>query len=127
MVEENKIAGLSVLIVEDHHDSANAIARLLRTIGHRTQVAPDCRKALDLANAETFDLVISDISLPDGSGLELIGDLLRIRPIKGIALSGLTSGADEQNSRNAGFSEHLGKPIDFVKLRDSIDRLFKCQ
>ena len=120
------IAGrLRVLIVEDHADSATAIARLLRTVGHQASVANDFKSALALAGREGFDLLISDIALPDGSGLDLMRQLQRIKPIKGIAMSGFASSADEGNSRAAGFSAHLGKPLDFTKLRETIEKVWE--
>jgi hypothetical protein len=117
------VGKLRVLIVEDHADSATAIARLLRTVGHDARIANDFKSALALAGAEGFDLLICDISLPDGSGLDLMRQLHRMKPIKGIAMSGFASLADETNSRDAGFSAHLGKPLDFAKLRETIERV----
>lgn len=113
---------LRVLVVEDHLDSAKAMARLLLACGHDAQVAHDVKGALALAPTG-FDLLISDISLPDGSGLELMRQMQTIKPIKGIAVSGFTSASDQRGSRDAGFGAHLGKPVDFSKLREAIDRV----
>ena len=88
-------AGLRVLVVEDHVDSATAVARLLKMEGHRPQVARDCKSAMSLAESEGFDLVISDIGLPDCSGHELMRLLKALSPIKGIALSGHVTPVDE--------------------------------
>ena len=115
--------GLRVLVVEDHADSATAIARLLRSFGYQPQVARDLKTAVELADRAPFDLLISDIRLPDGSGLDLMRQLRNLGPIKGIAMSGLASDADYQNSADAGFSAHLGKPLDFTRLRETIDRV----
>ncbi len=116
---------LRVLIVEDHADSATAIARLLRAVGHQPSVASDLSSALRLAEQSEFDLLISDIVLPDGSGLDLMRQLQRRRPLKGIAMSGFASVSDEGNSRSAGFSAHLGKPLDFAKLRETIEKVWE--
>jgi CheY-like chemotaxis protein len=75
------------------------------------------------ARAQSFDLLISDIGLPDGSGLDLIRKLLAERPIKGIALSGYGMEEDIQRSREAGFEEHLTKPINLQKLEATIQRV----
>ncbi len=116
-------AALRVLIVEDHVDSASAISRLLRAIGHRPHIAPDVKTAVSLTASETFDLLISDIKLPDGSGLDLMRHLAKVSSIKGIALSGYVSAVDERDSQDAGFSAHLGKPVDFTKLQQTIERV----
>jgi CheY-like chemotaxis protein len=76
--------------------------------------------ALEAAAEGSFDLVISDIELPDGSGLELMQRLGGGVEMPGIALSGFGSDDDIQMSKAAGFSEHLTKPVDFLKLEETI-------
>jgi PAS domain S-box-containing protein len=118
--------GLSIMLVEDHPDTAAVMARLLQRQGYRVSVAHTYSEALALADEpdEPFDLAISDISLPDGSGLDL---MRRIRSThettRGIALSGLASDADVQRSRDAGFDQHLAKPINFDQLLSVIATL----
>ena len=90
----------------------------------RRRFNPTAADPRALAGAERFDLIISDITLPDGSGLDLMGELRQTSTVKGIAMSGLTSPEDQQNSRDAGFAAHLAKPIDFMKLQDAINRMF---
>jgi CheY-like chemotaxis protein len=81
------------------------------------------REALEIADREDFSLLISDIGLPDGSGIDLMRRLAQIREIKGIAISGFGMEEDVARSREAGFIEHLTKPINFQKLRDAIERI----
>ena len=69
-----------------------------------------------------FDLVISDIALPDGSGIELMMQLRAISKIPGIAISGFGNNGDIERSLQAGFSEHLIKPIKLDKLEAAIER-----
>ena len=105
---------LTLLLVEDHADTATAMADLLRAGGHRVEVAGSVGEALAAARAVTgrgFDVVVSDLSLPDGSGLDLMRELKR-RGLKGIALSGHGMEEDVRNSREAGFDRHLLKPVD---------------
>jgi PAS domain S-box-containing protein len=115
--QNGRAAGLRIMLVEDHRDTANVMSRLLQSHGHQVEVAGSLNDAIALANEE-FDLAISDITLPDGSGL----DLMRLLKESGggvshgIALSGLASEDDVRRSREAGFQEHLAKPIDFQKL-----------
>ncbi len=79
--------------------------------------------ALAAAREAQFDLLISDIELPDGSGLELIHDLGGGRTLPGIAISGFGSEEDVQQSAGAGFAEHLTKPIDLNRLESAIRRV----
>src|SRR5205823_5859407 len=61
-----------ILLVEDHHDTAQTMARLLRGFGYNVRLADSVASALQVAQAEHFDVIISDIGLPDGSGLDLM-------------------------------------------------------
>jgi CheY-like chemotaxis protein len=114
---------LHIMLVEDHPDTATVMAKLLQRQGHDVAVAHTYQEAMALTEDE-FDLAISDISLPDGSGLDL---MRRVRQshetTKGIALSGLASQADMQRSREAGFDQHLAKPINFDQLLTVINTL----
>ena len=79
--------------------------------------------ALQLAGKGEFDLIISDIGLPDGSGIELITALKENGPVLAIAVSGYCSEEDIRKSKDAGFAEHVAKPFDFVQLEKLIKRL----
>jgi two-component system, chemotaxis family, CheB/CheR fusion protein len=113
-------AALRILLVEDHEDTRRAMSRLLRMQGHAVTAADTVRAALDLAAREVFDLLISDIGLPDGSGLELMRQLQQVR---GIALSGFGTEDDLRRSREAGFAYHLTKPVNFRTLEQLIQGL----
>lgn len=111
-----------ILIVEDHADTARVLRRMLEKSGFRVSAAGDLRSARQLAAQRNFDLVISDMSLPDGSGLELMRELHQGKGLRGIALSGFGTAEDAAASRAAGFVEHLIKPVDWNRLREAIDR-----
>jgi DNA-binding response OmpR family regulator len=111
-----------VLIVDDHVDTAVSLAELLQIYGYETQLAHSFESALAAANEE-FDVVISDIALPDGSGLELMRKLHESRGVEGIALSGFGSETDVIASRRAGFKEHITKPADVRRLLAAIERV----
>jgi DNA-binding response OmpR family regulator len=100
---------------------------MARLLGYKHQVRDvhNMESALDAAKKETFDLVISDIGLPDGSGLELMRELRKRYQIKGICLSGFGMEEDIRRSAEAGFDYHLTKPIDFMKLEAAIELLVK--
>ena len=118
---------LTILLVEDHPDTADALADLLRISGHRVAVAKSVAEAL--AKARTtgagnggIDLVISDLGLPDGSGLELMRELSSRHGLRGIALSGYGMDEDVKKSRDAGFLMHITKPVNVHVLEEAILR-----
>jgi len=114
----------TVLLVEDHHDSAEALELGLSSAGYNVIVADSIRAALARADGE-FDVLVSDLSLPDGSGLDVIRALLSRRPIIGIVLSGFGSPRDVEASLAAGFQRHLVKPVDLRMLVDTIEALLR--
>jgi PAS domain S-box-containing protein len=111
---------LRILLVEDHADTSEVLARMLAGRGHRVTVAGTCRAALDLVLQAEFDLMISDVGLPDGTGHELLQTIQKHRKLPAIALSGFGSEDDVRRSREAGFLEHLTKPINFDVLHNAI-------
>jgi PAS domain S-box-containing protein len=114
---------LHILLVDDHEDTRQALERLLRRRGYQVESAPDMRTALALAGKRSFDLLVSDIGLPDGSGLELMSQLRRKSKIAGIAVSGFGMEGDVEKSKSVGFSAHLLKPLDFATLDAAIQRI----
>jgi CheY-like chemotaxis protein len=90
--------------------------RLLRGRGYEVQRAASKAEALESARRLPFHVLVSDIGLPDGSGLELMAELQKASPICAIAMSGFGTEADIKRSRDAGFLEHLVKPVDFDAL-----------
>ncbi len=104
---------LRVLLVEDHVDTAEMMALLIGTMGHRVVTAGSVAEALAAVGRERPDLLVSDLGLPDGSGLDLLRELTaRGLAVPAIALSGYGAPADIRNSKAAGFAEHLVKPLD---------------
>ena len=102
---------LRILLVEDHPVTATLMRMVLAADHHVVEVAGDVAVALELAGRKEFDLLISDLGLPDGSGHDLMRQL-RQRGCKfaGIALSGYGQEEDIRRSREAGFTAHLTKP-----------------
>jgi signal transduction histidine kinase/ActR/RegA family two-component response regulator len=107
---------MRILLVEDHEDTNRSLTRLLRRRGYQVQSATSVQTALDLSAKEEFDVLISDLGLPDGSGIDLMQKLNSDRPLFGIALTGFGMEDDVRKSRDAGFKHHLVKPIDLTKL-----------
>jgi signal transduction histidine kinase len=114
--------GLKILLVDDHHDTCAALEKLMARRGHLVAVTHDVRSAMEAAVRNKFDLLISDIALPDGTGMELMMQLRAIANIPGIAISGFGHNGDIERSLQAGFSEHLIKPIKLDKLEAAIER-----
>jgi signal transduction histidine kinase/ActR/RegA family two-component response regulator len=113
---------IRLLLVDDNHDTLKYLSRLLSLRGHHVHTAADMASALQAACQVEFDLVVSDIELPDGSGLELLWTLRATRAIPAIALSGFGAPSDIEQSRSAGFAVHLTKPVDFRQLDEAIRR-----
>jgi PAS domain S-box-containing protein len=114
---------LRVLVVEDHLDTAEILARLLRASGYTVRTACTAAAALQLVGAEPFDVMVSDIGLPDATGYELMKEVKERYPIKGIAMSGYGMDEDLRKSREAGFSDHIVKPANVAQLERSIRRI----
>lgn len=113
-----------VLLVEDHLDTLRTMRRLLVGMGYRVITAESAAEAIERSAAEPFDVIISDIGLPDASGNELLRRLREHHPHKpGIALSGYGMDEDVRASADAGFAMHLTKPIDVQQLHAAITRL----
>ncbi len=120
---------LHILLVEDHQDTAHALGELLRICGHRVSIAGSVTEALAEVRgpaaqdgARGIDLVISDLGLPDGSGLELMRELSNRHGLRGIALSGYGMEEDVRKSRDAGFLMHITKPVNLQVLEEAILR-----
>ena len=114
---------LTILFVEDNADTLNYLSRMLRLRGHTVHTAADIATAFHVAAETEIDLLISDVELPDGSGLQLVRNLHSSREVPAIALSGFGSSDDIELSQSAGFSVHLTKPVDFRTLEEVIQRL----
>jgi signal transduction histidine kinase len=114
---------LEILLVEDHDDTARMLKRLLDGSGHHVRTADTVHAALAVADAEPVDIVVSDLGLPDGTGFELMRQLVQRHHLKGIALSGFGTDQDVARSREAGFACHLTKPVDFQRLEEAIERV----
>jgi CheY-like chemotaxis protein len=112
-----------ILVVDDHPESLVILARLLSLYGYDVRTAESVGQATGLADGEPFDLLISDLGLPDGSGLDLMRDVGRRHGLRGIALTGFTGDADARESAEAGFEAHLAKPVVFPKLLEVVESL----
>jgi CheY-like chemotaxis protein/anti-sigma regulatory factor (Ser/Thr protein kinase) len=114
---------LRILVVEDNVDSLRMLERLLRALGYEIVSAQTASEALNAVAQSKFDLLISDIGLPDVSGWELMRMVRRERQqaIRGIALSGFVADSDRRRSLDAGYLCHIAKPIELNQLIQAIE------
>lgn len=114
---------LTILLVEDHEDTGRALSYVLEHEGYRVEFAQSVTEALARADRVQIDLVVSDLGLPDGSGLDLMRALRAKRPLRGIALTGYGRREDVDGTLDAGFDRHLTKPVDVPTLVATIESL----
>lgn len=115
---------LRLIVVEDHANTAEGLKKFLKAVGYEVFVATDMTSALWLATSVQFDLLVSDLGLPDGTGWELLKHLnAGQRQIRAIAFSAHNSPEDLKQSAEAGFVEHLPKPLSPTKLCAAIQRV----
>ncbi len=115
-----------ILLVEDHEPTRQVLERLLKRVGHRVTAAGSVAEAVLAAEESAADVLISDLGLPDGSGLDVMRELkARDLMLPGIALSGYGMEDDQQRTSEAGFACHLVKPVKFEQLLQALDELEK--
>src|SRR5205814_5478391 len=113
---------LRILLVDDHSDTCTALERLLVRRGHLVAATHNVRSAMEAAVRNQFDLLISDVALPDGTGMDLMRQVHAICRMPGIAISGFGNNGDIEKSLQAGFADHLVKPIKLETLEAAIER-----
>lgn len=111
---------IRILLVDDHEDTRVMYARILKRQGHDVYTASNCADALKLSSSTEFDVLVSDLGLPDGHGHDLMRQMRERGPVKGIALSGYGMENDLERSKDAGFAMHLTKPVEFPTLMEAI-------
>jgi CheY-like chemotaxis protein len=112
-----------ILVVDDHDDTLRSMKLLLARLGYEVLAAENMTEALQIAEHQHFDFLLSDIGLPDGSGLELLKRIRSVREVPALALSGFGMDEDIERSRDAGFVDHLTKPVSIDRLQAAIAQL----
>lgn len=120
--KENE-ASLRLLLVEDHADTARTLSALLRRASFEVVSVQDVAGAIAAAKVQPFDVLVSDLGLPDGSGYDVVHAVKDEQDIPAVAMSGFGMEEDVRRSRQAGFTEHLVKPIDVTELVATIRRV----
>lgn len=129
-VELPRLDGITVLIVDDEPDGRTLVARILEGRGAKPTCASSAEEALDHLRREHFDILLSDIGLPEKDGYELIRearalDADRNSPIPAIAVTAYARTEDRQRSLLAGYQMHIAKPIEARELVAGIASLLK--
>jgi PAS domain S-box-containing protein len=118
---------LRILLVDDHRDTSRVFTILLERRGYTVVTAHNVADGLDLALRNEFDLLISDISMPDGTGLDLVRRIRERQPVRAIALSGFGMEEDIRRSLDNGFVDHLVKPVSQQRLFEAISRALEME
>ncbi|HSE31775.1 MAG TPA: PAS domain S-box protein [Pyrinomonadaceae bacterium] len=117
-----------ILVVDDSRETTEMLSRLLQMEGAFVQTARSGREAIKLAADNTFDLVISDISMPEMDGYQLLRQLRQVPSMKhvpALALTGFGRISDVKRAQDEGFAEHFTKPLDIDQLLAAVKRLTK--
>ena len=117
---------LRLIVVEDHPVAAAALEKYLTSLGHKVFPAADMESALTLSNSVPFDILLSDLALPDGDGWRLLQKLSARAPIRAVAMSGHNNAPDVARSMDAGFLDHLPKPLVPERLCGALERAAAC-
>jgi signal transduction histidine kinase/DNA-binding response OmpR family regulator len=113
---------LKILLLEDHVDTNESLTLLLELRGYTVRSALNVAAALDLASSEHFDLLLSDLGLPDGTPAAVMKKVAERNGTIGVALSGFGMERDVEMSRGFGFSHHLVKPVDVGRLMEILEQ-----
>jgi CheY-like chemotaxis protein len=114
---------LDILVLEDDDSTRNVLDALLGGLGHRVIGSKSVKEAKALLGVFVFDLLLCDLSLPDGSGLEIASHIPPDHKVYKIIVSGYGEPEDIARSKAAGFDAHLVKPIDVGLLQREVWRL----
>ncbi len=109
---------LRVLLVEDHFSTRTALSIWLSDLGHEVEAVDSVAAALTHAEKFSFDVLISDLGLPDGNGRDLVGTLRQTHNFQAVAITGNSGRSEVELSQRAGFTQHLEKPVDLDALTE---------
>jgi PAS domain S-box-containing protein len=114
-----------LLLVEDHVDTARALVRLMESRGYKIASVPNVETGLQAVAREPFDLILCDLGLPDGTGIDFIQTVRKSHQTPAIALTGFGMQQDVDRAEQAGFDAHLTKPVNLQKLEATIWKLLE--
>jgi CheY-like chemotaxis protein len=112
---------MRIFLVENHRDTLRYIKMYLESLGHSVATARTMKEALEAIPSQEFEVLISDIGLPDGDGWVLMEQAHFPRPVYAVAISGFGAESDLERSRAAGFRRHIVKPFSGPDLLAAIE------
>ncbi|MFJ7793770.1 CheR family methyltransferase [Pseudomonas sp. NPDC096950] len=124
--QSGRLAGLTVLLVDDSRDVLDTLKILLEMEDARVIDFTEPRQALEAAQTGRYDVVVSDVGMPGMSGHDLmraLRELPHIKQVPAIALTGYGAESDIEKTRKSGFDRHLGKPVSYDALIETIEEL----
>lgn len=116
-----------VFVVEDHAATARGLKVFLELAGYAVDIARDMKSALEMAKSVRFDVLVSDLNLPDGTGWQLMEELRKKAPVRGIVFSAFDEPEHVARSKAAGFEAHVVKGTTPEALLAAIDRIAKFE
>jgi PAS domain S-box-containing protein len=120
--------GLRILLIEDHLNTRATLVQLLKSWGHSVDEAETLAQGRQLVKSQRFDLLLTDVELPDGVGSDLMREIRETSSvIPGIALTGFDAATYAAGSMEAGFLLHFTKPIATEKLKTAIEEIARAQ
>lgn len=121
---EAELSGLRVLTVEDNPDISTLLTLILEASGADVTSVASAPRALELLGEEKFDAIVSDIGMPEMSGIEFIRRLrAKGSHIPGIALSAYSTAEDRHAALDAGYDLFVSKPVQPAKLVEGLSGL----
>jgi PAS domain S-box-containing protein len=114
---------LRVLLLEDHEDTAHVMGKVLVQMGHEVETSATVAAASEKLRQRKFDVILSDIGLPDGTGIDFIRAAREICQTPAVALTGYGMAEDVEECLQAGFDEHLTKPVDIERLQKTLSKI----
>jgi CheY-like chemotaxis protein len=111
---------IRVLLVDDHPPTLDVTRRVLEKAGFDVCTATSVREAVELGTREGVHVLVCDIGLPDGTGLDVLEQIRRVKQLPAIAVSGYGMIEDIERATAAGFAHYFVKPYRITALIDAV-------
>jgi two-component system CheB/CheR fusion protein len=126
LVQPNALTGMRILVVDDSSDTVDMLRTLLKMDGAMVTTAGSGPEALEILAREVFDVILSDISMPDMDGFELLNRMRKLpngRDVPVLALTGFGRLEDVERATAEGFFSHITKPVDVGQIVAMLQKL----
>ena len=126
LLQPNALTGMRILVVDDSADTVDMLRTLLEMDGAMVSTAAGGPEALEVLERESFDAILSDISMPGMDGFELLNRLRKLpngRDVPVLALTGFGRAEDVERAKSVGFFSHITKPVDVAQIVAMLQKL----